>query len=140
MNFLNKATLLAAKGVSARNTNMVARMVMYNQRQNSMLLPVSQRLIHQRGYTNFDDHYSLHFHETNMALMNAKNTPDIVFVYEKYGEYMTDKQIMQGFWFIAMNKLEKTPEFWNQIVPLVKKQLQGLDRETVRSLYTAIEA
>ena len=38
-----------------------------------------------------------------------------------------------------MNKLEKTPDFWNRIVPLVKQQVQGLDRETVPALYTAIE-
>jgi len=33
---------------------------------------------------------------------------------------MTDRQIMYGFHVIGMNKLEKTPEFWNEIVPMVK--------------------
>jgi hypothetical protein len=41
---------------------------------------------------------------------------------------MTDRQIMHGFHYIAMNKLEKTPEFWDIILPLVKKQLKTLDR------------
>ena len=137
MNFLNKMTLQACRTHSAKAN--FTKMMLFNQRQNSMLVPVSQKWIHQRGYTNFDDHYSIYFHETNMALMNAKNTTDIAFVYEKYGDYMTDKQIVQGFWYIAMNKLEKTPDFWNRIVPLVKQQLQGLDRETVPSLFKASE-
>ena len=48
------------------------------------------RAIHSRGYTNYDDHLSLHFHEINFALNTAKNTPNIAFVYKKYGENMTD--------------------------------------------------
>jgi len=39
------------------------------------------RMIHQRGYTLFDDHYADYFHECNMALMGAKNTDNIVFVF-----------------------------------------------------------
>jgi hypothetical protein len=97
------------------------------------------RFIHARGYTNFDDHYSFIFNEINFALQGAKNTDNIVFVYKKYGQYMTDKQIMFGFHFIAMNKLEKTPDFWDTILPLVKKQLKTLDRQTCPALYTAIE-
>ena len=60
------------------------------------------RMIHPRGYTNFDDNYSFIFNEINFALSSAKNTDNIVFVYKKYGQYMTDKQIMFGFHFIAM--------------------------------------
>lgn len=52
---------------------------------------------------------------------------------------MTDKQIMYGFHFIAMQKLEKSPDFWNIIVPLVKKQLKTLDRQTTPALLKAIE-
>ena len=96
-------------------------------------------MIHARGYTNPEDHYSMHFHECSMALLNSKNTDNVVFCYQKWGEYMTDKQIMHGFHFIADHKLEKTPEFWEVIVPMVKKQLQGLDRQTTPSLYKAVE-
>ena len=63
----------------------------------------------------------------------------MVFVYQKYGEYMTDKQIMYGFSHIARNKLEKTPEFWDVVIPLVKEQLKGLDHQTYPSLFRAIE-
>jgi len=38
-----------------------------------------------------------------------------------------------------MNKLERTPDFWNIIVPMVKKQLTTMDRQTTKSLYVAIE-
>lgn len=104
-----------------------------------MIMPVQARMIHPRGYTNMMDDYSFIFNEINFALQGAKNTDNMVFVYKKYGQHMTDKQIMYGFNFIAQNKLEKTQEFWDEIIPLVKKQLQGLDRQTCPSLYTAIE-
>lgn len=85
-------------------------------------------MIHARGYTNFDDHHSFWFNEINFALHAAKNTDNLVFIYKKYGQYMTDNQIMYGFNMIAMHKLEKTPEFWDVILPMVKEQLKGLDR------------
>ena len=46
---------------------------------------------------------------------------------------------MYGFNFIAMNRLEKTPEFWDVILPKVKEQLKGLDRQTCSALFRAIE-
>ena len=51
---------------------------------------------------------------------------------------MTPEQISHGFWFIAVNKLDKTPDFWNYLIPLVKKQMLTLDRHTTTALYTAI--
>lgn len=53
---------------------------------------------------------------------------------------MTDKQIAYGFFFIAHNKLEKTPEFWNIILPLVKKQLTTIDRNCIASFLKMIQA
>ncbi len=82
----------------------------------------------------------MHFHEINFALIHAKNTPNIVYIYQKFGdEIMTPEQIAFGFNFICMNKLEKSPEFWNVIVPMVKKQMATLDRQTIRPLLMAIE-
>ena len=90
---------------------------------------VSQRQIHSRGYNNFDDHVSMYFHEVNFALIHAKNTPNIVYIYEKFGdEVMTPEQIMFGFQFIGTNKLEKSPDFWRVMVPMVKKQMATLDK------------
>ena len=51
---------------------------------------------------------------------------------------MTDMQIMFGFREIAVNHLERTPEFWSVILPVVKQQLNGLDRSTPRALVMAI--
>ena len=117
-----------------------AMMQMYkSSNQVRLLVPAQQRLIHSRGYTNFDDHHSYWFNEINFALSASKNTENIVFVYKKYGEYMTDKQIMFGFNFICMNKLEKSEDFWNVILPMVKDQIKGLDRQTPRALFMAIE-
>ena len=47
---------------------------------------VSLRGIHSRGYLNFDDNVSMIYHEINGALMGAKNTPNIAFIYKKFGE------------------------------------------------------
>ena len=58
---------------------------LFNTTQARIFMPMQMRLIHQRGYTNFDDNYSFIFNEINFALNNAKNTDNIVFVYKKYG-------------------------------------------------------
>ena len=78
------------------------------------------RFVHERGYNNFNDDYTLFFHEINFALHAAKNTPNLVGIYQKYGAKMTDMQIMYGFYQIAGSRLERTPEFWNVILPMVK--------------------
>ena len=106
----------------------------------SLFMQSQMRLIHQRGYNNYDDDHAHHFHEINFALQAAKNTPNIVFIYKKYGAKMTDMQIMYGFHYIATNRLEKTPEFWNVILPLVKEQMAGLDSQTPGALMHGVQA
>ena len=89
---------------------------------------------HQCFYFTFD------IKEINMAMLHCKNTPNFVFLYQRWGDkYMTPEQIMYGFNFIAQNGLERTPDFWNIIVPMVKKQMSTLDRNTVKPLLVAIE-
>lgn len=113
--------------------------VMMRRTAMSVLPAVSMRSIHARGYNNQADHVSMIHTEINFALMYAKNTPNIVFIYEKFGEeFMTPEQIMFGFNYICQHGLEKNPEFWNIILPMVKKQLATLDRETTASLKTCI--
>ena len=110
------------------------------QRSNYLFAPVALRSVHARGYNNFDDNVSMIFHEINCALMHCKNTQNIAYIYKKFGpEIMTPEQIMFGFRFICDNKLEKSPEFWNVIVPMVKKQLATLDRQTVASIHCCIQ-
>ena len=68
----------------------------------SVLPAVATRCIHARGYNNFQDVVSWKFNECNFNLMYAKNTTDIVQVYQRYGEEtMTPEQIMFGFNFIC---------------------------------------
>ena len=105
----------------------------------TMLPAVTMRSIHARGYNNFDDHVSMIFHEVNFALIHAHNTDNIVYIYKKFGdEVMTPEQIMMGFYKIMVNGLEKSPDFWKVIVPMVKKQMATLDRNTIRSLKMGI--
>ena len=87
------------------------------------------RQLHKRGYSNPDDLFARDWHECNFALMNAKNTDTFAYIYRKWGEdKMTPEQIMYGFNFIAQHDLERSPDFWDLIVPMVKKQIKTLDR------------
>ena len=100
---------------------------------------IPMRTVHARGYNEYSDQWSFIFHEINFALGGAKNTNNIVFVFEKYAKYLTDVQISYGFWMIGKNQLERTPDFWSKILPVVKKQLTTLDRNCTKSLYHFIE-
>ena len=46
---------------------------------------------------------------------------------------------MFGFNYICMEGLEKSPDFWNVIIPMVKTQMATLDRETCKALFSAIQ-
>ena len=109
-------------------------------RMNTALYVAAQRQVHSRGYNRFDDDYHFYFTETNFALMGAKNTPNIVFVLQKYEKHLTDEQIAYAFWQIAAYQLERTPEFWDIVVPMVKRQLATLDRQCTNSMGMMIEA
>ena len=114
-------------------------------RQQPMMLrmsgmPIFQyRSIHQRGYNNFNDVYEFDFHEINLQLGNAVGIENIMFIYKKFEGKMTPEQIMFGFRKIGVHGLERNEDFWKILVPLVKKQISTLDRETIRPLMTAIE-
>lgn len=97
------------------------------------------RFIHARGYNEFFDCEGKIFHETNFALMGAKETPQFEYILKKYGASMTDVQLSYMFAFIGGRELERTPGFWNDILPAVKKQLATLDRNCTRSLFHFIE-
>lgn len=104
-----------------------------------LLMQYPMRFVHPRGYNDFYDNWSFRFNEINFALGGSKNTDNMVFVFKKYGQWMTDVQIAYAFWYIAKNQLEKTPEFWSIIVPAVKTQLKTLDRNCTKSLLHFIE-
>lgn len=63
----------------------------------SLLVQYPKRYVHPRGYNEYYDTYSFRFHEINFALGGSKNTDNFVFVFKKYGEWMTDVQIAYAF-------------------------------------------
>ena len=92
------------------------------------------RMVHQRGYNDAFDTYSFRIHETNMAIFNAKTTDQFAYIFQKYGEHITDYQISHSFYIIGFHKFDKNDAFWKVIYPLAKKQLATLDRNCTRSL------
>ena len=101
---------------------------------------VPLRQIHARGYNNMEDVMARDFHEINFALMNAKSTQAIAYIYNKFGQdKMTPEQIFYGFNFIAQNELDRSPDFWNLILPMVKKQIKSMDRQTIPALLLSIK-
>ena len=97
------------------------------------------RLVHARGYNDFFDSYSFTFHEVNFALSASKTTDAFVYVFHKYGKFLTDFQIAYAFWMIGKNQLERSPDFWALILPAVKTQLAKLDRNCTKTLIHFIE-
>ena len=48
------------------------------------------RSVHARGYNDFNDMPYHIFHEINAAMGAAHNVDDYAFIFEKYGEFLTD--------------------------------------------------
>lgn len=108
-------------------------------KQSSPLIQMPVRMVHPRGYNDYQDNWSFIFHEINFALGGSKNTDAFVFVFKKYGKYMTDFQIAYAFNMIGKNQLERNEDFWNVILPAVKTQLAKLDRNCIKTIYHFIE-
>ena len=95
--------------------------------------------VHARGYNDFYDIPAPIFHEINAAMLACHNCPDYAFVFEKYSEYLTDSQIGYAFNDIAITNCERTPHFWNVILPRVKEQVATLDRQCTPSMLHIIQ-
>ena len=113
-------------------------MIQTRQAVNFQIIQTLQRNVHARGYNDFDDMPYHIFHEINAALQVCHNLKDYGFVFEKYGADMTDFQIAYAFEDIALDNLEKLPEFWNIILPKVKEQFPTLDRQCTQAMYKVI--
>ncbi len=113
--------------------------LMRYQRQLSSLVSFQARAVHARGYNDYQDSWSHTFHEINFALSGSKTTDAFAFVFTKYGKHLTDFQMAYAFWMIGKNQLERSPDFWNLILPTVKTQLAKLDRNCTKSLIHFIE-
>ena len=129
MNFYRKTYHLLK--LANRSKSLVTKSFMLTQQ------PI--RMVHQRGYNEYYDNWTFIFHEINLALGSCKNTENFIFVFKKYEKYMTDVQMAFAFRQIAVLQLERSKDFWEIIVPRVKKQLATLDRNCTRSLYAFIE-
>mmetsp|Transcript_13816 Transcript_13816/g.17489 ORF Transcript_13816/g.17489 Transcript_13816/m.17489 type:complete len:88 (-) Transcript_13816:589-852(-) len=75
--------LIQQRAPLARMMTMQPRMLM--QKPMFLLAPMAMRSVHSRGYNNYDDSVTMTFHEVNLMLMNARNTPNIVYVYQRFG-------------------------------------------------------
>uniref|UniRef100_A0A7S3MZH7 Uncharacterized protein n=2 Tax=Strombidium inclinatum TaxID=197538 RepID=A0A7S3MZH7_9SPIT len=73
-----------------------------------------------------------------MAMNGAKTCPSYAYIFETYSDYLTDFQISYAFQELALDKVERTPEFWNVILPKVKEQVPTLDRQCTQSLHGII--
>ena len=87
-----------------------------------------------KKYNDFYDMPYHIFHEINAALQSCHNCKDYAFVFEKYSEHLTDFQVGYSFDDIAVHKIQRTPEFWNVILPRVKETVATLDRDCTQSL------
>ena len=79
------------------------------------------RMVHARGYNDYDDVPYYLFHEVNSAMMAAHNCDDYAFIFDKYSETLTDFQIGYAFMDIATNNYIRSPKFWDVILPRVKE-------------------
>ena len=61
------------------------------------LYQVPVRFVHPRGYNDFFDSYTNIFHETNFALMGAKETEQFAYVLDRFSNTMTDTQLAYMF-------------------------------------------
>lgn len=126
MNFCKQALMLARlqRGAAVRS---------------AFFVQTPARFVHARGYNDFYDGKGKVFHETNFALMNAKETPQFTYIINKYGYQMTDVQLSYILSFMGRQNLDKDKSFWEVIFPAVKKQIATLDRNCTRSLFHFIE-
>ena len=96
--------------------------------QAPQLVNLQARMVHERGYNDFSDMPGYIFHRINGALMHAKQCSSYAYVFEHFSDSLTDTQIAYAFHEIALDNVERTPEFWNVILPRVKEQVPTLDR------------
>jgi len=55
------------------------------------------RMVHARGYNDYDDVPYYLFHEVNAAMQAAHNCGDYAFIFNKYSEHLCDFQIGYAF-------------------------------------------
>ncbi len=104
------------------------------------LLRMQVRYVHSRGYNKVGDTW-IHLHsEADAAILNAYNTKDIAWVFTQYKDVLTPEIMSAGLIRIAYYKLDRSPEFWEVILPTIKDFLANADRQTVKALADMIKS
>jgi hypothetical protein len=85
-------------------------------------------MVHARGYNDWYDIHYIDFETINAALQNCHNIQDYAYVFTRYGDQLTDFQMSYTLEQIAVHKIDRTPQFWDIILPKIKKQIPTLDR------------
>ena len=122
------------RNIASRLTNMLPKSNIRS------LLAQSTRSVHQRGYNHWIDIEFNKYEDNNQAVQFTWNTEELAKYLSENKDTMTMQQISFAFKKIAEHKLSRTPEFWDIILPLVKNQLQAVDRHTKAELAVFIDA
>lgn len=70
-----------------------------------------------------------------MAIVNAHNPWDIAKAFRLYSKGLTPLNMAWAMEKFAEYKLEKTPEFWEEIWPTVKQQMLTVDRDCSKAIW-----
>lgn len=73
------------------------------------------------------------------AVINQVQTTDAVAdFFARYEGFLPEHFIMGLFQYLAARQQDKTPEFYDTILPQVKKLILNADRQTAKNLYIAV--
>jgi hypothetical protein len=78
--------------------------------------------------------------EVELKVNHVRTTDAIAEFFKEYQGFIPEKFIMNRFHQIALTHKDKTPEFFNDILPEVKKLVINSDRHTPQNLFIAVES
>ena len=104
------------------------------------LFNMPKMMVHSRGYNNFagDVEWDI-VNEMAGYMSGVRNADDVAYVFDKFPE-LTVEMIAYGLNRVAYFNSDKNENFWNVVLPRVKKQLSTMDRYCATTLYSIIES
>jgi hypothetical protein len=113
--------------------------------ENSIFVDIKKRLLQQykwhqgeKGYLKFYDLPTKIFMKVHDAVYSSNTTDQIAHTFQEFEGYLTDQQIAFKFNQICMTHRDLTPEFFDVVVPQVKKTLLKTDRGCNETLHKII--
>lgn len=98
-------------------------------------IPIRFFALEQRGYREpYDFDYITSIY-TYLDVDGSFNTEDIVYVFRKREETMTDKHMAILMKRMADYDLDRSKEFYDEVLPIVIEQIKYLDRQCTQSLH-----